>query len=93
MEEWRKEAAPMLESLEKDIRESGEIWYGGKRYTSIKKWCEPALGIKYRAMRYRLTGGNPISKRKKKGATVAPKVVTLKAGLVVKLAISEQHTS
>ena len=42
-------------------------------------------------MRYRLTGGNPVSKRKKKkGATVAPKAVTLKAGLVIKLAISEQ---
>jgi hypothetical protein len=91
MEAWRNEAAPMLESLEKDIRESGEIWYGGKRYTSLKKWCEPVLGIKYRAMRYRLTGGNPVSKRKKKkDATVAPKAVTLKARLVVKLAISEQ---
>jgi hypothetical protein len=91
MEAWRMEAAPMVKALENDLNESGEIWYDGKRYTSLKKWCEPALGIKYRAMRYRLTGGNPVSKRKKKkAATVAPKAVTLKAGLVVKLGISEQ---
>jgi hypothetical protein len=90
MEAWRMEAAPMVEALENDLKESGEIWYDSKRYTSIKKWCEPALGIKYRAMRYRLTGGNPVSKRTKKGATVAPEAVTVKAGLVVKLAFSEQ---
>jgi len=90
MEAWRKEAAPMVKALENDLEESGEIWYGGKRYTSIKKWCEPALGIKYRAMRYRLTGGNPVSKRKGAGATVAPKAVTLKRGLVVKLEIGDQ---
>lgn len=84
MEAWRKGAAPMVEALENDLKASGEIWYGGKRYTSIKKWCGPALGIKYRAMRYRLTGGNPVSKRKKKGATVAPKVVTLKEGMLVR---------
>ena len=41
-------------------------------------------------VRYRLTGGNPVSKRTKKGATVAPEAVTVKAGLVVKLAFSEQ---
>jgi hypothetical protein len=90
MEAWRNEAAPMVKALENDLKESGEIWYGGKRYTSIKKWCEPALGIKYRAMRYRLTGGNPVSKRKRAGATVAAKAVTLKPGLVVKLEIGEQ---
>jgi hypothetical protein len=90
MEAWRKEAVPMVKALENDLKESSEIWYGGKRYTSIKKWCEPALGIKYRAMRYRLTGGNPVSKRKRAGATVAPKAVALTPGLVVKLVIGDQ---
>jgi hypothetical protein len=76
MDAWRKEAAPKVEALKNDLKQAGEFWWDGKRYTSIKVWAQPALGIKYRAMQYRLTGGNPVANRKK-GATVAPDGVRL----------------
>jgi hypothetical protein len=63
--EWRKKIAPTVEALERSAANGGFNW-DGKVFTSIKKWVRVALNITYRAWRYRVTGGNPVSKRTKK---------------------------
>ncbi|HXJ03668.1 MAG TPA: hypothetical protein VNH65_01125 [Candidatus Acidoferrum sp.] len=80
--DWRKKIAPTVEALEKSAANGGFTW-NGKTYTSVKKWVPVALNITYRAWRYRVTGGNPVSKRTKKEGVkpVSPnRVLELKDG-------------
>jgi len=84
--DWRKKIAPTVEALEKSAANGGFNW-DGNVFTSIKKWVPVAFNITYRAWRYRVTGGNPVSKRTKKEGVkpVSPnRVLELKDGTTFK---------
>jgi hypothetical protein len=84
--DWRKKIAPTVEALEKSAANGGFNW-DGIVFTSIKKWVPVAFNITYRAWRYRVTGGNPVSKRTKKEGVkpVSPnRVPELKDGTTFK---------